>query len=392
MAKPTAIDFSKLPSLTEVAEGGGFGPSSFRGYPIAAAFMPHRYGKEFKPNQNASYFVALWVKFHVDEVLDTESGWDPDDHDQVFDYYWKAGSKSLNYFFPTNDGINPAGVEKDGAHLSFEALDLMAAGRVESGGLVTFDGEPESLHGRWLFPRPNIPDSKTKLEGKSGLYLSMKDSAPAVEAVDPELVITAAGKKPGDEVKVLNIYKPGPDGLPLGAEFWVGLNGVWDTKKITLEIKDKATGQQANVDQKYLFLTTFDGRVEVEDGGTGEAEAQTKTTTPTTAKKSSTTKKSTPPPASESDSEPESLDVKINRLILSSLPDKGAVTRQVLALAVVRDSGEFAQKEAPAAMTATNRIITSAPDKAGAKELAEAGMEVEFVYDPQTQKVERFNA
>jgi hypothetical protein len=403
---PQALDFSRLVSHTEMAEGSGsFGPTSFRGTIIEAGYCPHRFMSDPpKPDQNPAYFAILWAKFRVDEVLDSESGWDPDDHDNVFEHTgWKLGGKSLQYLFATNDAETPAGISG-----GFEELALMAAGRTDRGEMVTFTDPIEATRGRWIMAIPGVPENKTKLEPKSGYAIFLRESVPAVEAVDPSLVVSWQNKK-GETEKNLNVNMLGEDGYPLGARFFVGLSGVWDTKTLQLDIKG------GKVTQKVLYLTSFDGRVDVGEEGEMQTPAQapsTTTTTATTTKKTGTATTATTKNAAaqtpaqtaatstttetgdaSGEDEPQDMQSKITRLILSTLPVSGHVSEIDLAKQVGPQLTKvFLPGELPKAVEVYKATVKAAPDKAGAQSMSDMGMAPMFTYDATSQRVERWQA
>lgn len=410
-SSPPALDFSRLVSHTEMAEGSGsFGPTSFRGTIIDAGYCPHRFMSDPpKPDQNPAYFMILWARFRVHEVLDTESGWDPDDHGNVFEHTgWKLGGKSLQYLFATNDAQTPAGISG-----GFEEQALMAAGRTDRGEMVTFTDPIEETRGRWIMGIPGVPENKAKLEPKSGYAVFLRESVPAVEAVDPSLVVSWENKK-GETEKNLNVNMPGEDGYPLGARFFIGLSGVWDTKSIQLDIKgEKAT-------QKVLYLTSFDGRVDVGEEGemqpTQQAPAptasagsakkaaptdrQSQYVTPmrTAAKKAAasapTAATSEPNTDTESgEDEPQDMQSKINRLILQTLPVSGHVSEIDLAKQVGPQLTKvFQAGELPKAVEVYKATVKAAPDKTAAQSMSDMGMAPLFTYDAGSQRVERWQA
>lgn len=409
MAKPSPpLDFlSHLPKHTETAEGGGFGPKSFRGYPVEAAYMMHRMAKaetlKTAPDMDARYTLNLWVKFHVDETLDSETGWDPADHDSTFEYTWKLGGKSLQWFYATNDG-SIAGIDKDEkgkpVPITLEMLDIFAKGRVDGGGVVSFDGDPETLKGRWFLARTGIPENKQKLEPKSSYYMHMLESAPAIEAVRPDLVTTYADKK-GKEFRIFNIDIAAGDGLPSFALYWVGLSGVWDTKEVALDnLKDEKGNP---VKQRFLFLSQFDEKLELDGAEEAAAEsthapASTKTTSKPAASAKAAAKPTTATkPASSSsssDNTPDSLTEHVTRLILASLPDKGKdILHNLLARAVVVESGEF--KPGTAEIRNANQALKDVLESTPSREDADLSVELGdtpplFVYDKSTLKVSRY--
>lgn len=401
------FDFSKLVSPTELAEGGGFGPTSFRGAVIGSAYGPHRFTPKdgFKPDADASYFMALHLKFRVDEVLDTESGYDPDDHPEGFDYPVKLGGKSLRYLFATNDTRTPAGIE-DG----FEEQALLAAGRSENGQVITLTKPPiEQCRGRWLFPIPGIPEGKGKIEPKSGYNQMLEASAPAIAAVDPSEVVKHTDKK-GNEILTLPANSNShlaADGLPSGALYFLGLSGIWDTKKIPLEgLKDEKGNTQV---QKVLFLTSYDGREDIPipegmGGAAGavaasgaEPKAGKKSASTSAAKKPEPAATSVAPPATESESdsdaatgpEGDDLDSQVIRAILAELPISGAIKQKDLAMKVVP---KFPAAERVNAGQAFLRVIKT-NTKETAQGLADMGMDgdVYFTYDEKSQSVERWS-
>lgn len=387
MAKPSStpnFDFSKLVSPTELAEGGGFGPTSFRGAVIGAAYGPHRYTPKegFKEGQDASYFQALHLKFRVDEVLD-DSGWEPSDHDGIFDYPLKLGGKSLRFLYATNDTRTPAGI--DGG---FEEQALLAAGRTDQ-GVVNFSGKLEDAQGRWLFPIPGIPEGKGKIEPKSSYNMFLEASAPAIAAVDPSEVVEYADKK-GNPVITLPANSNthlAADGLPSGALYFVGLSGVWDTKKITLEnLKDEKGNPQT---QKFLYLSSYDGREEIATEAApapAKSAAAKKATAPTAKSKPAPAATSVQPPT-ETDSD--DLDSQVIQGILAELPLSGPVKVATLGPKVVM---KFPAAERTAAGQAYLRIAKEASTKDDAAALAEAGMDSEilFTYDSKSQTLERW--
>lgn len=395
-----ALDFSKLVSPTELAEGGGFGPTSFRGAVIGAAYGPHRFTPKdgFKPDADASYFMALHLKFRVDEVLDTESGYDPDDHPEGFDYPVKLGGKSLRYLFATNDTKTPAGISG-----GFEEQALLAQGRVEGGGVVNFTDPIEATRGRWLCPIPGIPEGKGKIEPKSGYNQMLEASAPAIAAVDPSEVVTYKDKK-GNDVMTLPANSPthlAADGLPSGALYFLGLSGVWDTKKIPLEgLKDEKGNPQI---QKVLFLTSYDGREEIAVDGAAATEpaaataaakgAKKTTSTGTAAKKSAEPEPAASPAPDDAGAvgpDGDDLDSRVIREILAELPISGVIKQKDLGPKVVM---KFPAAERTEAGQAYMRLTAEAPTKEAAQGLADIGMDGEtfFTFDPKTRNVERWS-
>jgi len=375
------LDFSALPSLTEYAESGSFGPTSFRGYIVEAGYTPHRVTpKEIKDETDLRYKLHLWAKFYVLEVLDAESGWDPADHDNTYEHYWSLGGKSLQYFFSTNDTKTPAGLSG-----GFPEQAMMAAGRTEGGSPVTW--KPDEGHdvsetrGRWFFSVPGTPENRRKIEPKSGYAIMLRESVPAVEATDPSLILTFNNKK-GEEEKTLALYAEGPDGYPLGAEFFVGLEGVWDTKKIALEIGEKKEAAT----QKVLFLTSFDGRRAIE-GGEAEEDTEQAEKAADKPKAASPTKKATPATSATSEG---SLSDRITEQILKALPDHGkSISKKDLTPKVLRDSKAFSAKELAEALTDLNRQLEEAPTSETAELVDPAPL---FTFDPKTQMVSRWQA
>jgi hypothetical protein len=390
--KPT---FTPLP-LSEVSEGGGlFGPTSFVGYIADAAFALHRASshppteeqiqKMLKGDLNAGFVIALWAKFHVDEVLEP-SDWDGDE----FETYWSMGKSSAqNFYICDADTSKPVGMSSD---RPFDELKAYAAGKYEAGGkthIITPDKDLALFRGRWYQAQPGVPASKLKLNDKCGLIQLSKESAPAIRAVAPHLVITSLkevkekdGTVRNEEVYALNIWADGPDGLPLGADYFKGMEGVWDKRKVgSFTLK----GEKEARDQSVLCLTTFKGykgqgtSVSVPAGVPASAPAAP---APTPAA-------STPAPTATMGNA--DLRTRILEVMQTALPPVGqTIPRAQLAIAVLKDSGKFAADELTAASGTYTALLTSAPTKGDAEQLVMLGQEVPFyTFEPSTGAVER---
>lgn len=275
MSKLNLIPLHLGDILTE--GGGAFGPTSFEGFILDAAFTLHRMGSHppteeqqtkmlaSLANPNApglaiAYTVSLWVKFHVTNVLDP-ADWDG----ETFEHTWSLGGKSAASWYVCGlpDPTIPAGLKG-----GFDEQKLLAVGWYEDnkGKHVLWLSEADlgAYHGRWFQPLPDVPEAKRKLNTKSGYSVLCTESAPVVAAVDPALV---SSRTEMDEktklpkvIQFLDCFLDGPDGEPLGADYFKGLSGIWDTKPVgTFQRKGEKEAQT----QKVLCLTTYTGRVSV---------------------------------------------------------------------------------------------------------------------------------
>lgn len=384
MTKPNLIP---LP-LSEVSEGGGlFGPTSFVGYIKEAAFALHRPSshpptddqvkKMLSGEVNPGFFIALWAKFVVQQVLEP-ADWEGEE----FETFWSMGKSSAQNFYicTVEDTTKPAGMS------SFEELRAYASGKYDAQGkmhIITPDKDLSAYRGRWYQAQPDVPASKLRLNEKCGLIHLSRESAPAIRAVDPRLVITTMkevkekdGSTRQEEVHNLNIWMDGPDGLPLGADYFKGMSGVWDKRKVS---SFTLKGEKEARDQNVLCLTTFQGY----HGQSVSVPANTPA--PATAPPPSATTAPTSPAGSTD------LRTRILDVMQTALPAPGtSMPRSALAIAVLKDSGKFKPEELTTASSTYTQIVTSAPTKDDAAQLVALGQEVPFfTYDPATQAVER---
>lgn len=389
--------------LTEVSEGGIFGPSSFEGYPIEAAFTLHRMSsspptpeqekKMLSGEFSAGYTLALWVRFRVTQALEP-SNWDGDE----FEATWSLGKTAALNIYPCSppDISIPCGFPAEGSDIGggkkapnpFEALAIYAKGIFEVQGkqhILTLDGDPARYRGRWY---QSYKDGKPapepySLNDKCGFIRMCDESAEAIKEADPSLVLTTINPKTEKVRNTLNIWMVGPDGDPYGAEFFVGLAGTWDTKSFEFEVKGKADKGS----QKVLYLSNYTGRVEVSQPGTPPAQA---------AKGKGKGKAAAPasaPAAAQAapDAEGETLDEKLHALILKNLPTNGHIAELQLAKTVLMNN--FAPAEIPAAQARFVQMLREAPDSKDAAQtiaLIDPEHVPFFTYDPKLKQVMRY--
>jgi len=394
----------------ETSEGGSLGgPSSFRGYPLEAAYTLHRVGshpptpeqeqKMLAGDYGAHYVIALWAKFKVLDVMEPV-GWEgrPESPD-TFEHTWSLGGKSAQVFYVTDAKDDSELGKPWGLDGGFEEQAVYATGIFERGGkrLVMSlphekDGKPIDLshyRGRWYLAIPGIPEVKTRLNDKCGYVQMLHESAPVVKAVDPSMVVAVpTGKK--DEVRdQLAVWTlTDEEGNPLGADFFVGLLGNWDMKKVG---SFTPKGEKEEKDQKVLCLTHYEGRV-----GEAVAEGASAGASSKSAPASTSAKKATPAPASTATptngSNP--LEDRVRAAIIEALPATGSlpvIGANSLTLAVVKGLGIKKGAEAQEAATLIKQIVGEAPEDAdSAQSLVDMGMEVAFLH--KEGKVERWNA
>lgn len=394
--------------LTEVSEGGIFGPSSFEGYPIEAAFTLHRMSsspptpeqekKMLSGEFSAGYTLALWVKFRVTQALEP-SNWDGEE----FEHTWSLGKTAALNIYPCSppDISIPCGFPAEGSDIGggrkapnpFEALGIYAKGIFEVQGkqhILTLDGDPAKYRGRWYQSyKDGKPSSDPyNLNSKCSFIKMCDESAEAIKETDPSLVLSKTDLKTEKVRNTLNIWIVGPDGDPYGAEFFVGLAGTWDTKSFEFEMK----GKTDKGEQKVLYLSNYTGRVEVSKAGTPPAQAAAgksgkgkgKAATPASAPASA-------PATPDTDTTPDTLDEKLLALILKNLPTDGHIAELNLAKAVL--VGNFTPTEIPAAQARFMEILRAAPDSKDAAQTV-ALIDPEnvpfFVYDPKLKQVTRY--
>lgn len=406
--------------LTE-GGGGAFGPTSFEGFILDAAFTLHRMGSHppteeqqtkmlaslanpNAPGLNPAYNISLWVKFQVTNVLDP-ADWDG----ETFEHTWSLGGKSAASWYACGlpDPTVPIGL--DGG---FQEQVYLAIGWYDAAGkkqiLHLKNPDLSVYRGRWFQPLPDVPEAKRKLNTKSGYSVFCTESAAVVAAVEPGLVssrteLDEKTKQPR-VIQFLDCFLDGPDGEPLGADYFKGLSGIWDTKPVnTFQRKGEKEAQT----QKVLCLTTFAGRVSVSQVA-GQAEmkqAGAGTTNKSTSKKATTTPASTPPtdaPTTAAGNGSLSVEDRIKSLILDLLPTerdetsgrfKGMMAQGAdgLELAVFKKGlagGVFTQKEVSGGgLVMFKKILTDAPDPDSA---AIVGAESGFAYNPVQKVVERW--
>jgi len=389
--------------LSEVSEGGIFGPSSFEGYIADAAFTLHRQSSSPpSPEQeklmrsgkmSPGYFIALWVRFIVTKALEPVN-WEGEE----FEHHWglgKTSSANLYVCNPPNVTI-PCGFPPDGKTNPFDALAIYAQGIYEVKGeshILTLDKEPAAYRGRWYQPYKDGKPSQIpyNLNNKAGFVRFADESAPAIKDTAPELVISMApDKKTGVVRETLNIWMTGEDGDPMGADFFIGLSGTWDTKKFSFQMK----GQAEESEQKVLYLSQYAGRVEVSKAGTPPAQAAKGAGKAASGK----SKAATPAPAAAPEpatDEASSLDTTLMLLITSNLPDSGHIAEGPLARAVLVNSEAFSQAEIPAAQLRFVELLKSAPatkDAAQTLALVDPDNPPAFTYNQKLKQVEKYTA
>lgn len=409
-----------------LTEGGGaFGPTSFEGYPIEAAFTLHRNGSHpptedqqermilslSEPNSKKAmsiqYTVSLWVKFHVTNVLDPA---DWDSPDCTFEHTWSLGGKSaaLWYVCDQPDVTVPRGLKG-----GFEHQALLATGWYEDAKgkhVLWLDGDDLSVYrGRWFQGLPNVPEAKRKLNSKSGFAVMCLESAPVVAAVDPSLVSSRTEldekTKEAKVVQFLDYWLPTPgeldsdgDPVPYGARYFLGLNGIWDTKPVgTFQRKGEKEAQT----QKVLCLTTFTGRVAVSSVAAGAGTTSKKTTKPastsTTQSASTVAVESAPAPAVNGSG---SLESRIKAMIVSLLPTEKDETTgrfkgvqstpfKLTVFKTGKEKGVWAndQEVSKQGLVMYEEILKAAPSP---EDAAIIGAPDGFVFNPAQKVVERW--
>lgn len=396
-----------IPTL-ETSEGGSLaGPSSFRGYPLEAAFTLHRMGshpptpeqeqKMLSGDMGAHYVIALWARFKVLDVMEPV-GWEgrPESPD-TFEHTWSLGGKSAQVFYVTNAQDDSELGKPWGLDGGFEEQAVYAAGVFERGGKRIVmslphekDGKPIDLshyRGRWYLAIPGVPETKTKLNDKCGYVNLLHESAPVVKAVDPSMVVPVpTGKKDEvrDQLAIWNLTDS--EGNPLGADFFIGLLGNWDMKKVG---SFTPKGEKEERDQRVLCLTHFEGRVG--ETVTESASAGSSKSPPSTAKKSAAAT-STPAPAPANGTG--TLEDRVRAAIVEALPASGTIPvvgAGSLTMAVVQALNIKKGTEAKAALELIKQIASEAPeDEESAKSLTDMGVEVAFLH--KEGKVERWSA
>lgn len=399
-----------IPTL-ETSEGGSLsGPSSFRGYPLEAAYTLHRMGshpptpeqeqKMLSGGMGAHYTIALWCRFKVLDVMEPV-GWEgrPDSPD-TFEYTWSLGGKSAQVFYVTNAEDDSQLGKPWGLEGGFEEQAAYAAGIFDRAGqklIMSLPHEKEvdgkkipidlsAYRGRWYLAIPGIPEVKTRLNDKCGYVQMLHESAPVVKAVDPSMVVAIpTGKKDEvrDQLAVWNLTDA--DGNPLGADYFVGLLGNWDMKKVgTFTPK----GEKEEKDQKVLCLTHYEGRAG--DAASSKTIASTASKKTTTTPASSTAAASTSTPSNGSGS----LEDRVRAIIPEVLPATGTIPvigANSLTLKVAQALKIKKADEAKAAADLVKQIASEAPEDAeSAQGLVAMGMEVAFLH--KDGKVERWSA
>lgn len=430
-----------------LTEGGGaFGPTSFEGYPIDAAFTLHRMGSHppteeqqakmlkslvtpgAKDAMGIAYTVSLWCKFLVTNVLEPA---DWDSPDSTFEHTWSLGGKSAQLWYVCDrpDLTLPKGLKG-----GFKHQELLATGWYETPDgkhVLWLDGDDLSVYrGRWFGGIPTVAETKRKLNTNSGFAKMCLESAPVVAAVDPGLVSSRTEidekTKEAKVVQFLDYWLPAPgevdddgDPVPYGADYFKGLAGIWDTKPVGSFTRK---GEKEPAIQKVLCLTTFTGRVSVssvvtaQTGAQGAADAKKGTSkagapvgpaiteaavapvaTPAVAATATTAASTTSASASDS-----SLEARIKSAILQHLPTEiDPTTGRHKAIPAHGDGGlelamfkaglaakTFTAKEVTGGGSALYRqILAAAP---GPDDAAIIGAPDGFVYNAAQKVVERW--
>jgi hypothetical protein len=237
---------------------------------------------------------------------------------------------------------------------------------------------------------------KTRLNDKCGYVHMLHESAPVVKAVDPSMAVAVpTGKK--DEVRdQLAVWTlTDEEGNPLGADFFVGLLGNWDMKKVG---SFTPKGEKEEKDQKVLCLTHYEGRVG--DAVAEGAGASSKPATTTAGAAPATTAKKTTPataslaPASTPSNGTSTLEDRVRAAIIEALPATGTIPvvgANSLTLSVVKGLGIKKGAEAQEAAILIKQIVGEAPEDAdSAQSLVDMGMDVAFLH--KDGKVERWSA
>lgn len=395
-----------VPTL-ETSEGGSLaGPSSFRGYPIEAAYTLYRMGshpptpeqeqKMLKGEMGAHYTISLWARFKVLDVMEPV-GWEgrPESPD-TFEHTWSLGGKSAQVFYVTNAEDDSQLGKPWGLEGGFEEQAVYATGIFERGGqkiVMSLPHEKEvngqkipidlsAYRGRWYLAIPGVAESKTRLNDKCGYIQMLHESAPVVKAVDPSMVVSIpTGKKDEmrDQLAVWTLTDG--DGNPLGADFFIGLLGNWDMKKVG---SFTPKGEKEEKDQKVLCLTHYEGRA-------GDAAAASSKPAPSSASKKTAAPEAAPSTPSNGTG---TLEDRVRAAITAALPASGTIPvigANSLTLAVVKALGIKKGAEAQEAANLIKQIVGEAPeDGEGAQSLVEMGMEVSFLH--KEGKVERWSA
>lgn len=385
-----ALDFSRLVSFKLFADGGGFGPTSFHGYPITADYRLYRFppADPVPADYKANYVIIFHVHFRVTEILQSE-GWDGDE----FEYTkWSLGNKSALDYFATNDMQTPAGIDDGLEELRLYASNTSAQVAYETLRMCKEGLDKKDLAntaGRWLVGQKD----DAKIQKSSGCYKAMQLTASTIHPVNPEFVYEYEEKEKGEMVpkKILDFtYQPkagtipGADGYPLGANLLVGMAGLWDTHTFDLgTIKGKAASQ------KVLYLSAYDGRYEVNADGdlmTGGASKSSVVVPAASKAAGKATSKPTPAAAAEitpedtsAAEESEDTETKLKRLLTAHLVKVGKpVPWPNLPQAIL--TGNFHATEMKGALDSLKQLFADAPDNETAKEWLSIGMVEEPVY------------
>jgi len=335
--KPGA-KFAGLPTMGDYSDGGGFGPSGdFMGTIIAAGYQIERkLGKEIRPDQKLGYYLALWLQFKVHDLLDEKEQWDPEPSDWMYETTLKMGP--LSSFYSFNEWVlvkgeyvpgPPAGIIVEKGMDPFQildALDVGFTGKRESmndpnstfsltewkagpGDELTGQEANATTRGRWYGKR----EGAKQINAKSAYATFEHESTPALIDTFPDrliMVVSAKKSKDGKEHEraTFNTVAIAPDNMPYGAEYFVGLSGLFGFKPFSFDQKDGGKGEY-----KVLYLNTAEKWGDEEPIGEGaeQEEEKPKPTTTTSAKKSAAkpaapvtaqkavASKATPPPAEE---------------------------------------------------------------------------------------------
>lgn len=397
-----------VPTL-ETSEGGSLaGPSSFRGYPLEAAYTLYRMGshpptpeqeaKMLRGEMGHQYTISLWVRFKVLEVMEPV-GWEgrPESPD-TFEYTWSLGGKSASVFYVTNAEDDSQLGKPWGLEGGFEEQAYYAAGIMEQGGqkiVMSLPHEREvngkkvqidlsAFRGRWYLAIPGVPEAKTRLNDKCGYIQMLHESAPVVKAVDSSMVVAIpTGKKDEmrDQLAVWTLLDS--EGNPLGADFFVGLLGHWDTKKVG---SFTPKGEKEEKDQKVLCLTHYEGRA-------GESAASSKPAASSSTKKAAAPASTAPASAAPSNGTG-TLEDRVRATIREVLPATGAIPLigpNSLTLKTCQTLKIKKADEATAVAAIVKQIASEAPeDVESAQGLVAMGMDVVFIH--KEGKVERWSA
>jgi len=280
--KPGMI-FSGLPVLGEYSEGGGFGPiGDFRGKIIASGFqIDRRVSDPPKPDQNLAYHLGLYLQFQVYELLDEKETWEMEPTKGIFDLILKVGS--LQYFYAFNEWMPGTGalanqyvpgypvlpgVTPDKAFAILDLLHTGFSGNKDTGAgfqLISWDIDGadgkkitgreanETTRGRWYTERPGAGGKK--INSKSGYARFEAASVLNMTGAhsDRLIVMPGKGKDAKDHMAFdLNALSP-VDGMPYGADYFVGIAGLFGFAKEGFTTSD---GKVAEM--KSIYIHTID--------------------------------------------------------------------------------------------------------------------------------------